>query len=101
MKKVTLAEFEETLPVHIRREVFAVKKPYPAGKIAMVNHEDNFIHYFASIAFDAVLEEFMLLDEHKAVSDELYDWFNKLGNMPAYRVPIVIETLKKIYAELR
>ena len=97
---MTLKEFEDSLPELIRNRVLAIRKPYSAGKIAMVNHEDNFILYFSGVGMDVVIESFMLLDDMKQVSPEVLDWFNKLGDV-AFRVPIIRETLKKIYAELR
>ena len=44
--KTTVKQFEEQVTEQIRKRVMGTKKPFPAGKIAMVNHEDNFIHYF-------------------------------------------------------
>ena len=99
MKK-TVTQFEETLPELMRKRVMSIRTPHPAGRIAMVNHEDNFILYFAGQCMDVIVEEFILLDDQKQAGDELYAWFNGLDNV-AFRVPIIVEILKKIYAELR
>ena len=78
--------------------VKAVRKPHPASRLAMVNHIDNFIMYFATDAYNVMIEEFIRLEDKDEVSKELMDWFNSSDN-DARKIPLIRKTIGAIWEE--
>jgi hypothetical protein len=99
--KTTLEQFLIGVAPLIRKRVLQTKKPHTAKQIASVNHEDNFVHYWAGEAEDALMDEFILLFDMNHVSDELMKWFNARGNKDRFRCPFINEELRKLYKELQ
>lgn len=96
--KTTVAEFEKQVTEEIEKQIKSARSPFPAKQIAAVNHIDNFCHYYRGLAYGIIIDEFMLLDDMGATSNELVKWFNDLDH-DRKRIPVITTILERIWRE--